>query len=110
MVFVVLAASGAVLAGGYSKVFGSYMIASKNITDPAPNEKKDRVAFFLDSSTAKSIYSQMPALAKKDACSSDLVTKTAGGLVCSRNLKSSEYQCTFGVMLKNGITVDVRTC
>lgn len=103
-------ASGADSANGYMKVDGSYLIASKNLIDPAPTEKKDRAAFFLVGATAKDMYDHMPVPEKKDACSNALRTKTAGGLLCSKDITSNEYQCTFGVILKTGALVDASVC
>lgn len=56
------------------------------------------------------IYLQMPAVARRDACSSDLMTTSSGGLVCSNDLKRREYQSTFGVILETGNAVDVSVC
>lgn len=52
----------------------------------------------------------MPAVARRDACSSDLMTTSSGGLVCSNDLKRREYQCTLGVILEAGNAVDVSVC
>lgn len=106
-----LTAIGALGASeGFKKLTGSYMIASKNLIDPAPGEKKDRVALFLEGDAARDIYNQMPGPARKNACSSDLRTKSSGGLICSKDLSRNDYQCTVGVILKTGAVVDVSVC
>lgn len=52
----VLVVAGGVSSQEYTEISGSYTLASRNIVDPAPGEKRDRAAFFFNSDTAKSIY------------------------------------------------------
>ena len=95
---------------GYKKLAGSYAISSKNLIDPAPGEKQDRAVFFLEGDSAMDIYNRMSGSAIKDTCAEELLTKTSGGLTCSKEVGSSIYTCTFGVMLKSGALVEAKVC
>lgn len=110
VVALIVSATGGASSQEYERISGSYAIVSQNIVDPAPGEKKDRVALSFDSDTARRIFMSMPAASRRNACSADLVTKSSGGLVCSHDVKRGEYQCTVGILLETGDAVDVSVC
>jgi len=97
-------------ATGYKKIAGSYAISSRNLIDPAPGEKKDRAVFFLEGDAAMDMYNKMSVAAKEDPCSEDLITKSSGGLICSKEISTNVYTCTFGVLLKSGTLVKASVC
>lgn len=94
----------------YRPLKGSYAVTSKNLVDPAPREKKDRIVFFLEGKSALDMYSGMAGKEEKDACSEDLLTKRSGGLTCSKEVGKEVYTCTFGIMLKGGFIVNSEVC
>ena len=88
---------------------GTYAIGSATLVDPPPDEKKDRLLFYLDGKTAKDVYDAMEAPARASTCDPDLRTKSAGALECSRS-KAGEYTCSVGVSLARGTTVKASVC
>lgn len=95
---------------GYKKLSGSYAVSSKNLIDPAPGEKKDRMVFFLEGDAAMDMYNKISGPAIKDPCSEELTTKTSGGLTCSKEVGTNVYTCTFGVMFKSGLLIKAKVC
>lgn len=102
-------ASACAIAQEFKALDGQYAISSKTFLDPPPKEKKDRVLFSMHGNSAKEIFDSMDAPAKKDKCSANLVTKSAGSLECSKSA-TGVYQCTFGVLLNSGATTKGRIC
>ena len=108
---IVLAASTAAATAqtnGFDKIEARYAIIGKNLTDPGPNEKKDRAAFFVSGAGAKKIYEAMPGKSKKGVCSETDQIKMNGNLACSRD--GNAYSCSVAVMLKSGASASAFVC
>lgn len=111
--FLCLVAAGVVASqqvNGYKNLVGKYAVSSRNLVDPLPNEKKDRVAFFIEGEAAAEIYSSLPVKEIKYQCDDALLRKASGGLVCTKDPLRREYICTFGVILETGKLVDASLC
>jgi len=95
---------------GYGKLTGEFTIAGKELLDPPPGQKNDRLALFLGGESAKRAYQAMPGRAiKEDACEEGLRVKTAGGLACWHDA-AMVYQCSVGILLSTGQTRRVDVC
>lgn len=95
---------------GYKKLRGSYAVSSATLVDPLPDQKEDRMAFFLEGDAARDMFKNLPGPARKDACSEKLVTKTSGGLSCSRDVSGDVYTCSFAIMFDKGRLVSASVC
>lgn len=94
---------------GYTKLDGSSLtITGKYAIDPPPDQKNDRVGFFLIGEAAKRIYDAMPAKPKNDECEQGMQSKEAGSLSCSK-LKG-DYVCMVGILLATGQTAQYGAC
>jgi hypothetical protein len=105
---VLTAAASGLKAQEFKPITGQYGIASKTILDPPPGEKKDRVLLFIHGSGARDVYEAMPGRGRNDACGGGLL-KSAGGLACSKSTDGN-YQCSLGVLLATGATVQGSVC
>jgi hypothetical protein len=106
---IAIALGPSLMAQDFKKLEGQYAISSKTLLDPPTDEKKDRVLLSIHGLGAKELFDTMASPAKKDKCSGDLQTKSAGGLECSKSAGGT-YQCTVGVLLTTGTTVKGRVC
>lgn len=108
LIFVCFAAS-LTIAGDFRSLTGRYALTTAGLVDPMPNEKPDRVVFFLEGKSAEEMYKGMSQVPTKDVCARDALSKRAGNLVCSR-LDSGSFFCTFGIGLLNGHLLNGRAC
>lgn len=88
---------------------GKYAFRSANIVDPQPGEKFDRMVFFLEGKGAVDLFERMPQKAVRSECAGDLVSKTAGDLVCSKE-RSGDVFCSFAIDMRRGRLVNGRAC
>ncbi|MDH0867595.1 hypothetical protein [Mitsuaria sp. GD03876] len=93
----------------YRPLQGKYAIAGAHLVDPAPGEKRDRAVMFIEGDAAADMFKDMPQKAVKDQCAGDLVSKSAGNLVCSK-ANDGKYFCSFAVGLKDGRLLNGRSC
>lgn len=108
-------AAGAALAQTYPPLHAVYAIIGKTLLDPPPEEKKDRVAIYINGDdSAREIYEAMPVPEEHDLCIRDDAgrVKVAGGLMCSRVIKAGKdsYSCSVAVKLDDGTTSIATTC
>jgi hypothetical protein len=94
--------------GVFKRLEAQYSIATKDIVDPLPEDRPDRVILSITGQSAKEIYLAMPALGKRVSCdgqgdASLPPTKTAGGLECTGDDKKG-YSCSVAIMLSTGKT------
>ncbi|WP_146009965.1 hypothetical protein [Xanthomonas arboricola] len=101
---------GEISASEFSKLTGSYAITSVNLTDAVSGDKKDRLVLYLEGKVARETFDQMSGPVEESHCDPDLRIKSAGGIICSNNIRYKDYQCTIGVMLKSGVAVKAATC
>lgn len=89
----------------YAPMEAELKIASQTVIDPGPNEKLDRVALWITSESAKTIYDAMSGPQEPVACVDDGVTRQrrAGGLECIA-YEDGKYLCTVAIMLDTGET------
>jgi len=109
---------GAVSAqeGEYKKLEGHYTISGESLTDPPPDEKKDRVVMSIEGESAKDIYNTMLTPARRTTCDGvptfnlPRLMKTAGDLECFFDETNKIYQCLIGIKLDTGATVFGYVC
>jgi hypothetical protein len=97
----------------YGKLDGEFHITGE-YRDLAPEDKRDRVAFYLRGASAKAIYDAMPVPARRMDCDGKLMesfplTKVAGELECSKENDGS-YYCSIAVNLETGQTTTSTVC
>jgi hypothetical protein len=97
------------IAQEFKRLDGQYAIGSKTLTDPPPDEKKDRLLLSIQGGGAKEIFNSIVTIAKADRCDINLVTKSAGSLECSKS-GAGLYQCTIGLSLASGSPLKGRVC
>ncbi|NEX91664.1 hypothetical protein [Caulobacter sp. 17J65-9] len=92
-----------------SKLTGQLVITGESMTDPAPDQKSDRVGLFWDGESAKRVYDAMQAKAVDSPCEEGMRQKSAGGLECFSH-SDGTYACSAGIMLATGKTRSVSAC
>lgn len=92
----------------YAPLSAEYTITGKNLLDPSPEDKKDRIAIYIDGEGARQLYKAMLVPEHSQVCS-PLLAKTAGGLECSGNDKDG-YVCAVAIMLDDGTTTGAFVC
>lgn len=101
-------------SGTFAKLEGEYSITTKDIVDPVPEDRRDRVALSITGKGAKEIFDAMPAQALRVSCdgarSNTLPpTKRAGGMECTGDAAKG-YVCTVAIMLDSGRTARGYVC
>jgi hypothetical protein len=97
-------------SSGYTKIGAQFMITGKDLVDPPPGQKKDRLALFLTGDGAKAIYDALPtAPVGGGACEEGLELKRSGGLICA-NHGGRSYSCSVAILLKSGETRPLGSC
>lgn len=102
------AAAAVAQTDGHTKLTGSLTITGKYAIDPPPDQKNDRVGFFLTGESAKKIYEAMPAKPRNDECEQGMQTKEAGSLACSKS--KGDYVCMVAILLASGKTAQYGAC
>ncbi|WP_141100975.1 hypothetical protein [Roseateles aquatilis] len=100
---------GMVPAQEYKSLQGRYAVSGAHLVDPMPGEKRDRAVFFIEGQAAIDMYNGMSQKPAKDRCAADLTSKSAGNLVCSKT-DDNKFFCSFAVSMKDGRTLNGRTC
>lgn len=100
--------------GTFKNLEGQYSITTKDIIDPLPKDRPDRVLFSITGQSAKDIFNAMPAAARRMSCDGTKdkgvpPTKIAGGLECTGD-EAEGYVCTVGIMLDSGKTTRGYVC
>lgn len=98
----------------YTPLNAEYTITSANLVDPSPEDKKDRVAIYIDGNSARDLYKAMLAPERREFCGGPprpetQPSKTAGGLECSGDDKHG-YSCAVAIMLDTGSTTSATVC
>jgi hypothetical protein len=96
----------------YTLLNAEYTITGRNLIDPGPEDKKDRVAIYIRGDGAREIYKAMPVSEEPSPCNdadSPMRYKTAGGLTCSGGDKDG-YSCGVAVKLDDGKTENAFAC
>jgi hypothetical protein len=101
-------------SGAFSKLEGEYSVTTKDIVDPVPEDRRDRVVLSITGKSAKEIFDAMPAQALRVSCDgakNNAVppTKKAGGMECTGN-EAKGYVCTVAIMLDSGKTTRGYVC
>lgn len=101
-------------SGAFSRLEGEYSITTKDIVDPLPADRRDRVVLSITGKGAKEIFDAMPAQALRVSCDGrkdDTLppTKKAGGMECTGD-SSTGYVCTVSIMLDSGRTARGYVC
>lgn len=86
----------------------TYRFWGRSLTDPSPNEAIDRVIIQISGEAARELFEQMPMKASREDCTglhSDYLKprKYAGGLQCIEE-STTQYRCSFALLLANGTT------
>ena len=103
------AIAGLAIGQEFRPLAGRYALTTSNMVDSIPGEKPDRVIVFVEGKAAEDIFKGMAQKPTKDRCASDIVSKMAGNLVCSK-LDAGKFFCSFGVSLHDGRILNGRTC
>jgi hypothetical protein len=92
----------------YTDLSARYSITNHNLMDLMPEDKRDRLAIFINGDDARKIYNAMLVPERRVDCDGKLgdaypATKIAGGLECSK-YERDLYSCTVAIMLDTGAT------
>lgn len=96
----------------YKPLDAVYAITGKTIIDPDPEEKKDRVAIYINGDAAREIYKAMSVPEEPLPCNDDSSPerqKSAGGLTCFHHDKD-DYGCGVAIKLDDGTTKNALAC
>lgn len=94
----------------YLPLQAEYTITGRNLVDPLPEDKKDRIAIYIGGESARQLHKAMLVPEKSsDACGTSLRSKVAGGLECTGNDKEG-YTCGVAIMLDDGTTKNAFDC
>lgn len=99
-------------AGDYKPLAGAYSISGKTLLDPPANEAQNtHIYFSLKGKAALDLYDSMKAKAIPNACANDgSMLKRVGEMQCVRSDDGKEYQCWFGIDIKNQKVVSGVVC
>ncbi len=92
----------------YAPLSAEYTITGENLVDPLPEDKKDRIAIYIDGDGARQLYKAMLTPEHPQVCG-PVLAKTAGGLECSGNDKDG-YVCAVAIKLDDGATTGAFVC
>lgn len=95
-------------AGVFKNLEAQYSITTKDIVDPLPEDRPDRVILSITGASAKEIYSAIPSPGRRVRCDGQAdaslpPTKAAGGLECTGDDKKG-YSCSVAILLNSGKT------
>lgn len=112
--FALFAVTASAQDNEYGKLDGEFRITGEHLVDPAPEDKRNRVSFYLKGESAKAIFDAMPIPARRMDCDGKPMenfplTKVAGELECSKDDKD-RYYCSVAVSLENGQTTTSTVC
>jgi hypothetical protein len=98
----------------YAPLNAKYTITGEHLVDPAPEDKKDRVAIYIDGNSARDLYKAMLVPERRESCGGPpspeaQPSKTAGGLECIGDDKDG-YSCAVAIMLDSGATTSATVC
>lgn len=98
----------------FAKLEAEYSITTKDIIEPLPEDRRDRVVLSITGTSAKDIFAAMPVMARQMSCGGTKnaavpPTKVAGGLECTGD-EIKGYVCTVAIMLDSGKTTRGYVC
>lgn len=100
------------VANDYKPLKGDYSIRGKTLYDPPAVEAQNtHVYFALDGKAAQDLYDSMKTQPIRDMCADDgTLLKRIGEMQCNRSVGGKEYQCWFGIDIKNQKVVNGVIC
>lgn len=112
LLFVLAVVSIGADAGDYKPLTGAYSIAGKTLLDPPTSEAQNtHIYFSLNGKAALDLYDSMKTKAISNACANDgSMLKRVGEMQCTRSDDGKEYQCWFGIDIKNQKVVGGVVC
>ena len=112
VIFVLLLLVVTIASGDeYKDLKGSYSIGGKSFYDPPVYEPKNtHIYFYLNGEAAKDLFDHMKIKAKSNVCSEDLLWKKIRNMQCTKSKRTSEYNCSFGIDIKNQTIVNGVAC
>ena len=98
--------AGLISAAEFKPLTAQYAITGPSLMDAPPDERRDRVMFFLEGDAARDVYRGMTAAAKSQVCFPEsAVVKSAGGMECMFDANDDTYACWISVRLDSGEAV-----
>ncbi len=90
-------------AGDYKPLSGAYSIAGKTLLDPPGTEAPNtHIYFSIKGKAAIDLWDSMKTKAIPHSCANDgSMLKRVGEMQCTRSDDGKEYQCWFGIDIKN---------
>jgi hypothetical protein len=100
----------ALAAGG--SLNGSYELGGKTLIDPPDGEPQDtHLRLFLEGGAARDLYAALKVQEVEDECLADgSMTKSQGGIACTRHADGHTFECSFAVNLKSRAVEGASAC